>query len=436
MTLLGVTLLAAITAHVDAVYFTATADQKLAVRVLLTGTPEGVAVHREGEATRVSIMGAGLGGPFAGGRHFSWTSSDGTVAPGRIAGTSTTLDRLEIDATSSDVGLVFRVPSDVAIDVRREERGLLLVFHKGPEPLVEDRRRAKSETPPARAAPTAPAEEPPAAPASTPEPPAAKAAPAAPSQAPGPPASDTATLAKRLFPAGSSEGQAATSSVAALYPQLFPSGAPVTHEAEPAPTEAPGTGADEGVVLGPFRVRAAVDARYVDADTFVESTAQPTRDKYLEVQPRVLAAAPVGMGALRLEYSPVFRALATYDQVNTNSHLVGAGLELPLGPNVMLRGQDRFQSGLLDTRVVDPGGEYFYGLGHFNRNDVDAGASVAVGPRLSVELRGALGHVHFTEPSSFFDYDTRTASAGLGFDLTSRVPTSGPRPRLSRTRAS
>ena len=195
----------------------------------------------------------------------------------------------------------------------------------------------------------------------------------------------------------------------------------MTHEPEPAVEGVPEPGTDEGAVLGPFRVRASVDVRYVDADTFVESTAQPTRDHYLEVQPRVLAAAPVGAGALTLEYSPVFRAFATYDQVNSSSHLVGAGLELPVGATITLRARDRFQSGVLDTRVVDPGGEYFFGLGHFNRNDVDGGASIVVGPRFSVELAGALGQVHFTEPSSFFDYDTRTASAGLGFELTPRL---------------
>jgi hypothetical protein len=67
--------------------------------------------------------------------------------------------------------------------------------------------------------------------------------------------------------------------------------------------------------------------------------------------------------------------------------------------------------------VVDPGGEYFFGLGRFRRNDLDGGASVLVGPRLSLELAGALGTVRFQEPSSFFDYDTRLASAGLGFEL-------------------
>ena len=165
-------------------------------------------------------------------------------------------------------------------------------------------------------------------------------------------------------------------------------------------------------MLGPFRVRASVDVRYVDADTFVEASAEPTRDNYLEVQPRVLAAAPVGAGVFDLEYSPVFRAFATYDQVNSSSHLLGAGLELPVGGRVTLRARDRFQSGVLDTRVVDPGGEYFFGLGRFNRNDVDAGMSIVVGPRLSVELAGAAGRVHFLEQSSFFDYDTRIGLGG------------------------
>ena len=80
--------------------------------------------------------------------------------------------------------------------------------------------------------------------------------------------------------------------------------------------------------------------------------------------------------------------------------------------------RDRFQAGILDTRVVDPGGEYFFGLGHFRRNDVNAGASIMVGPRLSVELGGALGQVRFQEPADFFPYDTRSASAGFGFELT------------------
>jgi hypothetical protein len=72
------------------------------------------------------------------------------------------------------------------------------------------------------------------------------------------------------------------------------------------------------------------------------------------------------------------------------------------------------------------------------------GASIVVGPRLSVELGGALGTVHFLEESSFFDYDTRLASAGLGFELTpnlravasyvyDRVPLPDERPEAEST---
>ena len=144
----------------------------------------------------------------------------------------------------------------------------------------------------------------------------------------------------------------------------------------------------------------------------------PTKASYLAVQPRVEAVAPVGEGRFTLDYAPVFRAFAAYDQVNSSSQALAAGLDLPVGGRVSLNVRDRFQAGVLDTRVVDPGGEYFFGLGHFRRNDVNAGASIAVGPRLSVELAGALGAVRFQEPANFFPYDTRSASAGLGFELT------------------
>jgi Putative beta-barrel porin 2 len=391
MSLLAAIVLAAASARVESVYLT-TADQRLAVRVAVSGTPGMVAVHREGAAARVSIMDASLGLQFAGGRRFTWTPSAG-FDPSLLNASPAKLDRIEIAATEAEVSVLLHVPPDVAVDVRRDTRGLLLVLRTAATPPAQPER-----------VPQAP---PPAPVVSAPPP-----APVAP-----PPVPMDVDLAKRLFPAASSEGQAGAS-VAELYPQLFPTGTPQSQPEAAPVVEPPEPDEDQGAVLGPFRVRVSVDARYVDADTFVEASAEPTRDTYLEVQPRVLAVAPVGAGAFNVEYAPVFRAFATYDQVNTSSHLLGAGLELPVGSRVTIRARDRFQSGVLDTRVVDPGGEYFFGLGRFNRNDVDAGVSLVVGPRLSLELAGALGRVHFLEESSFFDYDTRAGSAGLGFELT------------------
>ena len=402
MNLLAAVLLATASARVESVSLT-TLDGRLAVRVVVSGTPGMVAVHREGDVARVSMKDADLGLRFAGGRRFSWTPSDG-FDPALIAATPVKLDRIEVAATASEVSVLLNVPPDVSVDVRREAHGFLVVFRQ-------------AEAPPVAPAPVA------TEPVAVPPPPEPVAAARAPAAAPVPaeppaarPAEDTAALARKLFPAA--ETPASGGTVADLYPRLFPTGAPQTlPEAAPA-VDLIEPGPEAGLPVGPFRLRAAVDARYVDADTYVETTAVPTRDRYLEVQPRVEAATPVGEGQFTVDYAPVFRAFATHDQVNSSSHDLGARLQLQLGSRTTLRARDRFRSGVLDTRVVDPGGEYFFGLGHFRRNDADLGASILVGPRLSVELGGAVGAVRFQEESTFFDYDTRRAEAGLGFELT------------------
>jgi hypothetical protein len=390
MSLLATLVLAAAAARVESVSLT-TLGSLLAVRVLVSGTPGRVTLLREGDVARVSIMDADLGLRFAAGRRFSWTPPDGSD-PALSAVTPDRLGRVEIVAGASEVSLLLRLPPEVSMDVRRDLRGLLLVFRGAGVPAEPGHvPRTAPETAPGALAP--------------------KAAGARPAE--------TADLAKRLFPAAPGETPAATTrTVAELYPLLFPAGAPPAQPEGAAPPEVVDTGQEAGRPLGPFRVRAAVDARYVEADTFVESTAVPTEDRYLEVQPRVAAATPVGEGLFTLDYAPVFRAFATYDAVNSSSHAIGAGLELPVGPRVSLRARNRFRSGVLDTRVVDPGGEYFFGLGPFRRNDAEAGATVMVGPRLSVELGGTIGALRFQEPSSFFDYDSRSASAGVGFEVT------------------
>lgn len=467
MSLLATALvLAAASARVESVSLT-TVDSRLAVRVVLSGTPGMVAVHREGDVARVSIMDADLGMRFAGGRHFSWVPSDG-FDPSVLAATPARLDRLEIAATPAEVSVLLHVPQEASVDVRRDARGLLVVFRsgsappgrvaEGPPPSPQPRPQ-----PPAAAAPPAARAAPPAAPTPTPAPtptsapqvaatppavvPAPPAAPPsappaehvaqAPPQAPPAsapvaeqpapaPSSDTLELAKRLMPTAPAEGaqagpeSGASGSVASLYSRLFPSGALQTQPetVTPAASLPEKLPAEPGVTVGPFRVRGGVDARYVDADSFVTSPSDKVRDHYLEVAPDVAAVAPVGEGRFTLQYLPVFRGFATYPDVNSNTQAVEAGIDLPVGSSVALRAKDRFLSGVLDTRAADPGGEYFFGLGRFHRNDLDGGASILLGPRLSVELTGSLGSVNFEQQSSFFDYDTRLASAGFGFELT------------------
>ncbi len=438
MSLLAALFLTVASARVESVSLT-TLDSRLAVRVLVSGTPGMVAIHREGDVARVSIMDADLGLRFAGGRRFAWTPSD-SYDSARLAATPAKLDRLEIAAGASEVSVLLHVPPEVSVDVVRDSHGLLLVFRAAATQAEPDRvARAAPEPVAPGPAPVAPAPPPlvsapppvvsasppvVSAPAlAVPVPTSAAALPAATPPAATPstavaPTTDTAELARRLFTAPDAQ-TATTGQVSELYPRLFPTGALEAPKEESVPLpEVIEPAQDTGVAVGPFRVRAAADARYVDADTFVESTAVPTKDRYLEVQPRVAAVAPVGEGHFTVDYAPVFRAFATYADVNSSSQAIGARLDLPVGARVTIRAEDRFRSGVLDTRVVDPGGEYFFGLGHFRRNDANANASIMVGPRLSVELGGALGTVQFQETSTFFGYDTRAASAGFGYEVT------------------
>ncbi|HVQ23951.1 MAG TPA: hypothetical protein VMV01_02190, partial [Planctomycetota bacterium] len=262
MTLLAALVLAAAAARVDSVYMTTTADQRLAVRAAITGTPGMVAVHREGAAARVSIQDAALGGQFAGGRHFSWTPTS-SFDPALLAATPVKLDRLEIAATDSEVSVVLHVPPEVAVDVRRDARGLLLVFRSGSPQEPPPSNVAQAAPLPASVAASAPLPpvEPPPEPApvlvAAPKPEPALAAPAqAPSPAPTPAAAPssptTAELAKRLFPTGPSAGQAAAGSIAELYPQLFPSGVAAKEPEAERAVDVSELGPDEGAVLGPF----------------------------------------------------------------------------------------------------------------------------------------------------------------------------------------
>jgi hypothetical protein len=201
-----------------------------------------------------------------------------------------------------------------------------------------------------------------------------------------------------------------------LYAQLFPDGAPQT-TAETVEPVVEMADVEPGVPFGPLRVQGSVDIRYVDADTFVDITGEPVHDRYLEVVPRLTTTAPISDGKLTFEYMPFLRAFATFPQINRNSHRMSLGLDLPVGPSVVLWVKDAFVTGTLETRDVDPGGEYFFGLGEFRRNFLSGGASIVVGPRTSLELEAGAAAVRFQEPSTFFDYDTRVATAGLAYEL-------------------
>jgi hypothetical protein len=361
-------LLLAVLPRIESVRLTPV-DGGVGVRVALSGPAGDVSVSRNGDTTRVSIAGVALGQGFGRGPHVSMIPG-GNADAGLLAATPAYLDRIELVSEPGAVGLILHVQPDASTIVCRDEQGLLVLFRTA-----------------SGAGPACPGAE-----------------------------DDTLALARRLFPSPAPDQASSTGeSVAELYSRLFPEGPP---QAEPEMANVQATAEEEGLAVGPVRLRAFVDARYVDADAYLTSPTDKVRDRYLEVAPRVAATTRVGDGQAGLEYAPAFRAFATYSEVNRTTQALKGTLDLPLGPSLTVRAADTFTSGVLDTRVADPGGEYFYGLGRFHRNDLAGTAGLRVSPRLSVEVTTSFGRLNFVEPSSFFDYDTRLLSAGLGFELT------------------
>ncbi|MGE5127170.1 MAG: hypothetical protein ACM3PV_12835, partial [Betaproteobacteria bacterium] len=203
-----------------------------------------------------------------------------------------------------------------------------------------------------------------------------------------------------------------------LYARLFPTG--VQPGATPAEGEAaPATAQQgEGIALGPVLLQPALYVSWVDADVTFQSP-QPVADRYLQVAPSLTALTPVRDGQLSLAYEPRLRFFSSIPELGNTSHIANAKLQLPVGSRVTLHGAYTFTRALLEANVVDPGREYFYNLSPYTYHDASLGADLSLGPNLSAILEGALRASRFDQAGSagFFDYDSRTLRAGLGYDL-------------------
>ena len=203
-----------------------------------------------------------------------------------------------------------------------------------------------------------------------------------------------------------------------LYRRLFPTGAQGT-----GATEGEGSGfgrtGGEGIALGRVTLRPYVSAAWVDADVLAFDNPVPVRDRYLQVAPGVTASLPLLDGVLAAEYEPRFRFFSDIPLVNQTSHFAGVRYEAPIGSRALVRLAQRYTRAILETTVVDPGREYFYNLSSYTFNATTAAARVELGARLYAEAEAGWVWTRFdqADPGGFFDYDTRTLRAGLGYDV-------------------
>jgi hypothetical protein len=220
---------------------------------------------------------------------------------------------------------------------------------------------------------------------------------------------------------------AARSDVGALWNTLFPPSAEPEAETVPENTLASSSGQAsgdagevDGIAVGSLVLRPALEAVYVKAQSTFESP-QPVEDDYYELRPHASLRRPLGSGALTGDYEARLRRESRFAAVQEVTHLANAGLELPVGSRLTLRVSDHFARGTLETREVDPGGEYFFGLGRYERNRLAAQLRVQTAGRLQLELGAGRDDIDVDDQSSFFGYRRETLDGRLGFEVSPRL---------------
>lgn len=208
----------------------------------------------------------------------------------------------------------------------------------------------------------------------------------------------------------------------ALYGLLFPSADVERAEGEePEDEDKIFDEERQGLYLGRVQLQPYLTVSFVNADVLAFNRPFPIRARYLEIAPGVTASAPVFTGRLRAEYEPRFRFFSDIPEINATAHFAGVRLDFPVGTRTLLRVGHRYTRAVLETTVVDPGREYFFGLDRYSFNHTTAAARVDAGPSLTLELDAGWRWTRFDrdEAVGFFDYDSRTFRAGLGYDLRS-----------------
>ncbi|HET7291979.1 MAG TPA: outer membrane beta-barrel protein [Vicinamibacteria bacterium] len=233
-----------------------------------------------------------------------------------------------------------------------------------------------------------------------------------------------------LLGSGQAEAPQATADLyRGLFPAPPPSAEPVEAVGEAAGSAAPTAAARGGIQLGPLALTPSLAVSAVLADSTPVAGA-PIEERQLYIEPRLgldllLGSAHVtGAYTARLRRGTQVPELSTITESTT--HVVDAGLELPLGAFLLLQVGEHFSTGYLETDEVDPGFEYFTNLGRYQRNELTALLRYTGPGRLGLELGGLYNEVDLEDEvpgqpgvkTDFFDYEIRAARAGLFFELT------------------
>jgi len=209
-----------------------------------------------------------------------------------------------------------------------------------------------------------------------------------------------------------------------LYPMLFPQSSADPIAATDSPPASGGSLEPESragaLTVGPFRLKPAFAARYIETTATLLETPQPIAARYVEIQPAMLlvAGSELERARLSLNYEPRFRTSnQNIPALSKPSHIFTGVVDFTVGSGLKLSVAERLHRATLETEVLDPGREYFYDLGRFRRNELGLSARTETAGRLDWNLSAIRVSENVEQGTGYFDNVRETVFLGPRYEL-------------------
>jgi len=175
---------------------------------------------------------------------------------------------------------------------------------------------------------------------------------------------------------------------------------------------------DEGIALGPFIFSPALELtwQYRDNIYFAPPEFEEEDEVYL-ARARLRFELPVYDSYIRFTYTPQWRDYAKYPWRDKWAHFADVSGAFEFASGWKVSTGYKFLSGAMETREVDPGGEYMWGEREWDKHYFQLQADYWFSATDGLSLEGDLADLTFEDPpvSDYAFHDYSQYAGGIGW---------------------
>lgn len=170
---------------------------------------------------------------------------------------------------------------------------------------------------------------------------------------------------------------------------------------------------DESIMVGPFLFSPTIQLSWQDRDNIFFTPDNEVADQVYQAGATLLFEVPINQSFIHFSYSPLYTDYKTYDLEDKWSHFFDVGGTFTFSNGLVLDATYNYIIGNLQTRLVDGGGELYYGDPNFVKQFAAVGVQYWFTPRDGAFVEAGWTDLDNSDPTLFYDY-TRVG-AGLGW---------------------